>query len=93
MTKNCNTCDHIEFDYCHSSLRIAALNGVWNQKMAHDYVTGLNCSFWQQRSKNKQARLDLKNLYDVCSSCKKHSKFQNLNLMLKEVNFYVNYAK
>jgi hypothetical protein len=83
MTKHCNTCDFIEFDYCHSSLRIAALNGVWNQKMAHDHFTGLNCEYWMERSKDKNPRLNTKDLYDKCSKCGKSVPIGKLKTFAK----------
>ena len=80
--KNCNSCDNVEFDYCHSSARIAA-GSKWHEKIGYDDSDGLNCTFWMERSKNKQPRLNINELYDKCTKCKKTFRIEKLKVFAK----------
>ena len=87
MIKHCNTCDFIEIDMCHSSLRLAKTKAKWHDKIGYHYMNGLNCAYWQERSKNKQPRLNMNELYEVCSSCKKTFRIEHLTVEAKGSKF------
>ena len=87
MIKHCNSCDNIEIDMCHSSLRLSKTQAKWHDIIGYDKINGLNCEYWMKRGENKPPRLNMDELYNTCTSCKKTFRADKLKVFAKGSKF------